>query len=290
MSIRAMNAVWEHSRSKGAARLVLLAIADHTGDDGTGAFPGYERLVKKTRLSERGIRGNIRELEVDLQELVVAEHPDDRRRNIYSVRLPGLRAYEEIPAKIAGVPPDPESRASDQPKQDPIQSVSETPAKIAAIVREQPADVAGDDEPDYRQIDVAKPATDRADTGKSARAYKEEPPGTKSNLPVGAPDGAADSMTPDDWNAFHVLSAVIKPDEKIPGAIKARLGAEIKKLAKDHYPFDLVCKATRKVLDDHKSPTALPLVVMDLANGSGSRSGHRPWQAPAESAYAGPVR
>lgn len=280
MSTKAISAVWEHSRSKGAARLVLLAIADHAGMDGTGAWPRYDRLEMFTKVSERGIRDAIKELTDVLQELVVGEHPDDRRRNTYSVRLPGLRAYEEIPAVSAGNESGVASRARDQGKRTPNRGSEETPAETA-----------GNDEEENRQSDVAIPAVSDAITGSSARAYKEEPSGTKGNLPVGAADAAPEV---DRWNAGDVLTAVIKPGEHrtIPSTLRSRLGAELRKLAADEYDFETVCAATRRVIDEHKTPTALPLILMDLIHEGkqGRGRGHEPWRSPGEKAYAGPVR
>jgi hypothetical protein len=56
MSIKCMTRVWEHSRMKGSALLLELAIADHAHDDGSGAWPSQETLAKKTRLSVRQVR------------------------------------------------------------------------------------------------------------------------------------------------------------------------------------------------------------------------------------------
>jgi hypothetical protein len=44
-------------------KLVLLAMADHARDDGTGCYPSVSRLAKKTSLSERGVQKVIRRLE-----------------------------------------------------------------------------------------------------------------------------------------------------------------------------------------------------------------------------------
>tara|TARA_R100001163_G_C5068104_1_gene207883 strand:- start:2417 stop:3250 length:834 start_codon:yes stop_codon:yes gene_type:complete len=50
VSIKAMQAVWNHSKAKGASRLVLLALADHAGEDGI-AWPSLKRLAKYTHSS-----------------------------------------------------------------------------------------------------------------------------------------------------------------------------------------------------------------------------------------------
>jgi len=54
MSIRVMTKVWEHSRMKGSALLLLLAISDFADDEGI-AFPGTYTLSKKIRMSERQV-------------------------------------------------------------------------------------------------------------------------------------------------------------------------------------------------------------------------------------------
>jgi hypothetical protein len=44
-------------------KFVLLAMADHARDDGTGCYPSVTRLARKTSLSERGVQKVIRRLE-----------------------------------------------------------------------------------------------------------------------------------------------------------------------------------------------------------------------------------
>jgi len=59
MSIPCMQRVWEHSSQKGAALLLLVAIADYATcfrltKTGNGiAFPGLQTLARKTRMSVR---------------------------------------------------------------------------------------------------------------------------------------------------------------------------------------------------------------------------------------------
>jgi hypothetical protein len=62
MSVKCMDRVWEHSRAKGSALLLLLAIADHAHDDGTGAYMSQRTLAAKTRLSVRQVRRLIDQL------------------------------------------------------------------------------------------------------------------------------------------------------------------------------------------------------------------------------------
>jgi hypothetical protein len=44
-------------------KLVLIALADHARDDGTGAYPSIATLATKTSMSERGVRDILRRLE-----------------------------------------------------------------------------------------------------------------------------------------------------------------------------------------------------------------------------------
>lgn len=63
-----MTAVWNHSKASPAAKLVLLAIADHQGE--RGAWPSEATLARVTGMSERSVRRKVVEL-VELGELSV---------------------------------------------------------------------------------------------------------------------------------------------------------------------------------------------------------------------------
>lgn len=69
MSIKIMSEVFSNSRSEGTNRLVMLALADHCGDDGL-CFPGILKIAEKCRVSERSVQRAISELEA-LGELSV---------------------------------------------------------------------------------------------------------------------------------------------------------------------------------------------------------------------------
>lgn len=53
MSVRVMSWVFEHSKSRGNDRLVLLAIADRCDDDGGNCWKSTEKLAEKARVSKR---------------------------------------------------------------------------------------------------------------------------------------------------------------------------------------------------------------------------------------------
>ena len=93
MSIAVMNAVWEHSRADGRARLVLLAIADHQGE--IGAWPSIATLARMVNSSERSVQRDIQYLQ-DIGELKVefqnAPTRTQYKSNLYWVILPGVTA------------------------------------------------------------------------------------------------------------------------------------------------------------------------------------------------------
>src|ERR1700679_70673 len=62
MSVRLMAAVFEINLPP-AKKIVLLAMADHAQDDGTGCYPSIATLAKKTSMSRRGVQTVMRELE-----------------------------------------------------------------------------------------------------------------------------------------------------------------------------------------------------------------------------------
>jgi hypothetical protein len=91
MSIQVMQAVWQHSKADGRARLVLLAIADHQGE--IGAWPSISTLAKMVNASERSVQRDIQHLQ-DIGELRVevqnAPTRTQYKSNLYWVLLPGV--------------------------------------------------------------------------------------------------------------------------------------------------------------------------------------------------------
>ena len=65
MSVHVSRQVWQHSRPRPTAKYVLLCIADHAHDDGTGAYPSVTRIATETGLSRRAVINLIAELERD---------------------------------------------------------------------------------------------------------------------------------------------------------------------------------------------------------------------------------
>jgi DnaD/phage-associated family protein len=87
VSIKVQSYVWENSKAKGSALLLLLAIADHAHDDGDGAYPSVETLASKCRQSERNVQRLLRELST-LGEIVIRDQEGPHGCNVYVIPVP----------------------------------------------------------------------------------------------------------------------------------------------------------------------------------------------------------
>lgn len=88
MSIEVMVEVLHHSKAQGRAKLVLLGIANHQGEQ--GAWPSIETLAKYANASERSVMRDIQDLEA-LGELIVERNAapirGQYRPNLYWVTV-----------------------------------------------------------------------------------------------------------------------------------------------------------------------------------------------------------
>ncbi len=82
MSIAVMTRVWKHSRAKGSALLLLLAIADHADDAGV-AYPSVTTLATKIRMTRRNAGKLIAALEA-MGELRI-EGESDYKTHLFRV-------------------------------------------------------------------------------------------------------------------------------------------------------------------------------------------------------------
>jgi len=91
MSVHAITAVFDHSASTGAARLVLLAMADEASRE--GYVTAYRRsqswFAQKANVDDRTVRRAITAL-VELGEVEVITVGDGRKQADYRLLLPGL--------------------------------------------------------------------------------------------------------------------------------------------------------------------------------------------------------
>ncbi len=90
MSFEVTNAVWKHSEQKSGTRLVLLALADYTNNEGI-AWPAVSTLAQKVRMSERQVQRCVRKLEKD-GELEVRRNKGSRGSNIYRILLSRIKS------------------------------------------------------------------------------------------------------------------------------------------------------------------------------------------------------
>jgi len=86
MSNKALGFIFEHSNTKGSARVLMLAIADMANDEGE-CYPGRAYLAAKVNVSERQLTTLIRDCE-ELGELRVfqrSQSDEDNRTNKYYI-------------------------------------------------------------------------------------------------------------------------------------------------------------------------------------------------------------
>lgn len=88
MSIEATNTVWRRSKARGAARLVILCLANYTNKSGV-AWPSIKTIADDTFVSERQVTRAIAELE-ESGEIEIIEKGDGRGRStVYKITLKG---------------------------------------------------------------------------------------------------------------------------------------------------------------------------------------------------------
>lgn len=78
-----MGWVLDKSEAQGNARLVLLSIANHTGEFGL-SWPSYTLIAHESRCDRRTAIRAVQEL-VDLGDLVIVEHGGPHRSNRYLI-------------------------------------------------------------------------------------------------------------------------------------------------------------------------------------------------------------
>ncbi len=136
MSTEATTAIYRYSKSKGSARLVLLAMGDEA--NGEGLLTAYKRshgaLSHKANIDRSSVARAVKTL-VDLGELRVLQQGNGRASTDYQILLPGLGVegtQDEYPAPAGCVPRV--GRASTQGAQDdpPIIPFSPSPAPTSS--------------------------------------------------------------------------------------------------------------------------------------------------------------
>lgn len=86
MAIGVMTWVWDHSRSKHSARLVLLAIADCMNSEHAWAWPSNKELARKANVTDRAVQLAVADL-AKLGELEVGYNEGPKGCNRYRVLM-----------------------------------------------------------------------------------------------------------------------------------------------------------------------------------------------------------
>ncbi|MEV5605522.1 helix-turn-helix domain-containing protein [Streptomyces sp. NPDC052299] len=187
MSSEAREWVWEHSSSRGTARLVLLSIADRVADDQCISWASQSSLAKRTRASISTVREAIERL-VLAEEL---EQLDDlvgpQRSTVY--RLP-LAAEALVQARREQLQEDDGTAVADDPP-------GPTKLRLSALrqygirPREVPESPAR----------VRNPAA--PETGRSRRKPARRRSGNRHN---GVPETGTQNRSEPDWNRRYSSS------------------------------------------------------------------------------------
>lgn len=105
MSNKALNYVWENSKQTGSARVLMLAIADMSNDDGE-CYPGNARLAEKVLCSERNLQKLVDKCETD-GELMVVEHGGTKTKNGWTNRYIIVGMSKKTPLEVNARTPRP---------------------------------------------------------------------------------------------------------------------------------------------------------------------------------------
>jgi len=123
VSLEAYRDVWEHSKAKGTARLILLALADHADEKGV-AWPSLSRLAKYANVHVSNVSKNISQL-IEIGELSrIGTVPSERgkRGTKYKIITPRQRGIKK--SKPSGVAQTNLAEARYEPSIEPSLSLS----------------------------------------------------------------------------------------------------------------------------------------------------------------------
>lgn len=162
MSVEHLAIVLHHSRAKGTDKLVLLGIANHSGDG--GSWPAVATLARYANVAPRSVQrsldGLVRlgELRRDLQAggTLSSHRHTWERPNRYEVlvtcpadcdRTPQHRRYPQAPAPSSTAVDSPDSPASDRVTPTSPPDTGVVPPGDADVTRTVPVNPADDDLP-----------------------------------------------------------------------------------------------------------------------------------------------
>lgn len=127
MSLAMSNAVWEKSQSRGSARLVMLALADHANDAGE-AWPSLSRLAQMCNIDRSGVIRHLAALE---EAGEIKRQPGNGRNTRYLIILTSRNSATS--RKNAT------SRTSATPPVAPVHKTSRTSATLTIKNHQEPS-------------------------------------------------------------------------------------------------------------------------------------------------------
>ena len=212
MAISVMNWVWDHSKSRHAARLVLLRIADGMRTENGWTWPSAKELARKTNVTERAVRAAITEL-AGLGELEVQYNAGPGGCNRYRVVTPaifsGVQSFQgEESAPLKDFHPSESVQANGQTPEKIAPPEDSSPLKKTTLT---PENFAGGTVKNHE--DSTSPLKDTVSTGEPAVLFDAK----KTSKATAPRRGKAASGTriPDD---FAIDADMRKwAAEKIPG-------------------------------------------------------------------------
>lgn len=95
MSVHVLSWALKNSDTTLADRLVLLVLADHANDDGTGAYPSVLTIAHEARLSKRAAQYALRRLES--HRAIAREGVSQYGTTIYRVEMPASAGSDSAP-------------------------------------------------------------------------------------------------------------------------------------------------------------------------------------------------
>ena len=225
-----MTWVWENSKSRHGARLVLLAIADAANADGI-AYPSNAELRQKAGLSERAVQSAVADLTAS-GELEVRYNDGPKGCNLYRVTM-GRGTC--TPAESA--PPPQELRGSVAGSESP-QVTAVTPAESAppqilrgSVEHEESPQVggpgnAGSEPPQNLHPAESAPGTLKQDLFPTGRdiyiAREDDPPAAGETPPPKRPKAQRGTRIPDDFAVTEAMAEWAR--REVPGLIGAGRG------------------------------------------------------------------
>jgi len=135
VAISVMDWVFNHSRSRHGARLVLIVLANCMNTPDSWAWPSNRELQRQTNLTERAVRLAVAEL-IELGELVVDLNSGPGGCNRYRVITAATPPANFAPGKDC--PPVISAPRQDLPPSESVQLNGHTPAKIAPPAENAP--------------------------------------------------------------------------------------------------------------------------------------------------------